>query len=199
VYSLIIRNRKPNIKSGDTLELEVFLSGYGVPEQHKLIVQWSSPYVIDKDNPGFFTTNIATATDKTGKITGVATGKPYVQKMNISPIGTTIVLGQAHFWEKPSDNTMPNNGLRGILSESEWDNEPPLFFKINTAKNAHSGDYDITFTFTYTNAKYVFQDYKTTPFHITSWWERNQFWIEIAVGAIALASLVITAISSFRK
>jgi hypothetical protein len=51
-YRLVSRNRTPTVSPGGTVEIEMFLSGYGVPEKNKLHIQWSSPHVIDKKNPG---------------------------------------------------------------------------------------------------------------------------------------------------
>ena len=54
-YSLVVRNKTPTIKSGDTLEIVAFVSGYGIPSKNKLNVFWSSAYVIDTNNPGTYT------------------------------------------------------------------------------------------------------------------------------------------------
>ncbi len=51
-YTLEVRNRTPVIAPGEKLEIELYLIGMGVPEKNRLDVKWSSPYVINKDNPG---------------------------------------------------------------------------------------------------------------------------------------------------
>lgn len=61
VYSIVTCNRTPKVNPGEKLEIEIFLSGYGIPEKNKLSIKWSSPYVIDKKNPGFFSYCIAAA------------------------------------------------------------------------------------------------------------------------------------------
>lgn len=198
LYSLIIRNRTPCVKAGGTLEVEVFLSGCGIPERNKLIVQWSSPYVIDKDSPGSFTGNVVLATDKVTGKQQIGTGKTYSKSVNMDPIGATIILNQGYFWENPRLPSDPK-ALRAVIGEWEWDGEPPLLLKLNTSKKARPGDYDITFTFTYGDAQNLAQDYKTTGFHVSSWWERNELWLAILAILIALASLIATAVGTFTR
>lgn len=87
--------------------------------------------------------------------------------------------------------------LNRVMSESVWENEPPILLSINISKDAPSGDNDITFAFTYGDEQNLKQDFKTVPFHITSKWERNQGWV-LSVGvAIAFFSLLIIAFIAF--
>jgi hypothetical protein len=184
------------VRPGGPIEIEAFLSGFGIPPQNKLFIQWSSPYIVDKNNPGSYTVNIATATDKvTGKVQLGGTGKHFLHTEKVDAYGITIHFTQGYFFANPKvTHTAPSLALQQGVSEVEWDSEPPLLLKINTNQHAPSGDYDITFAFTYGDAQHLLQDFKTASFHITSWWERNQVWIETVVGVIALVSLVITAV-----
>ena len=178
------------------MEMEVFLSGFGVPPKNKLFIQWSSRYIINNNNPGSYTTNIATATEKTtGKVFLGGTGKHVAETRKADALGVTIHLSQGYFFANPKVNDIPASSTftQGV-SEVEWDNEPPLLLKINTKTDAKSGDYDISFAFTYGDDQHILKDFKTISFHITNWWERNQLWVEIIVGAMALISLVVTAI-----
>lgn len=196
IYSLILRNRNPTVKQGGTVEIEIFLSGYGIPNKNKLVIQWSSPYIIDVKNPGNLTSSIAATGDKvTGEIKGVVTGKKYLDSHKIGIIGMTINLVIGFFMDNPNFENVPN-GLMGIISEDEWDKEPPLLLKVNTAKNAPPGDYDITFAFTYSDSQNFYQDHKTVQFHISSWWERNQAWITIGATIVAFLALIMTAIGA---
>jgi hypothetical protein len=193
-YSLIIRNRTPIVKPGQTIEIEIFFSGYGIPEKNKLVVQCSSPYIINKTDPGTYTISIGSDIDpSTGKIIGGG-GNANLVTAKMSDIGITVPLGKGFFAENTQQKNIPDYGLEGIVSESVWDYNPPILFKINTAKNAPSGDYDISFVFTYGNEQNISQDYKTAQFHVSSWWERNQGWIGIVGAIIALLSLLTTAI-----
>jgi len=158
-----------------------------------LDIKWSSPYVINSKDPGVLTYCIKLATDKvTGKSQPV-TGKPYLQPCPLTPIGMDVNLTFAYFMDNPRVKGIPS-GFNFIVSENEWDENPPILLSLNTDEHAPSGDYNITFTFTYGDNQKVLQDYKTTQFHVTNWWERSQTWIQISAVAIALISLMVAAI-----
>lgn len=181
-YSLIVHNSTPKMKPGETLHVELFISGYGTFLKDKLSVTWSSPDVIDTKNPGNY---VADHNPPIGiDITGVI--------MWIEPKYFTMSV--------PNAKQNPPYGFPQIIPESQVvENEYPLLFNINTSKTAPSGDYNIVFIFTYGDDNNVYQDYKTTSFHITSTWERTQdIWEGCAV-VIALASLLWTAIFTFKR
>jgi hypothetical protein len=203
VYLLNLRNRTPTVNQGDTVEIEIFLAGYGIPEKNKLVIQWSSPYILDESNPGSILKNIIGGgiDPKTGKKIIVA-GKYFAQTSNVTSIGATIILPPAFFWDDPQQPDVSPGGLKDIVSTMAYDGEPPILLKLNTSKHARPGDYDINFTFIYGNYgddKNLFQDYKTIPFHITNWWERNEVWISVTAVMIALISLLATSWSGWKK
>jgi len=87
----------------------------------------------------------------------------------------------------------PDYGFPLVVGETSLNNQYPIVLTINTSKKAPPGDYDITFVFTYSDNQNIYQDFKTTPFHISSTWERNQLKFQIAAVSIALASLLLVA------
>ncbi len=120
----------------------------------------------------------------------------------LGPIGFPIAIAAASKWyfsENPKSPPLPPFGLKQILTESEFGGLPPLLITLNTSKTAHFGDYDVTFAFTYSNGQDLFQDYQTAQFHITSWWERNEWWVSGSGAIVALASLLATSMPEFRK
>jgi hypothetical protein len=199
VYSLVARNRTPIVNPGKQLEIEVFISGHGMPEEgNKLFVSWSSPYVIDVEGPGILTACISYATHKvTGKTQPVA-GKEYTQTWELTSVGIVGNLNKGYFSEVPDRETR-EFGIGDVMGEHTWGDEPPLLLTLNMAKDAAPGDYEVAFIFTYSGEHGLLQDCKAVKFHITSWWERNQRWVLplaiVAVG-IAFASLVLTAVST---
>lgn len=198
-YSLIIRNRTPTVRPGDKVEIDLFLSGYGIPEKNKLDIKWSSPYIINRENAGFLEWCISLGEDTaTGKIMPL-TGTRFRQSLKITPIGIDTNLVQSFFFKNPVTTDSPNFAFAPVISESLWDNNPPMYLSLNTANSAPPGDYDITFTFTYGNEQNIFQDQKAARFHVTNWWERNQGWIAIAGATIALLSLIATAVFSIWR
>jgi hypothetical protein len=177
-YSLVIRNLTPTINPGNTLEIEVFFSGYGIPSKNKLYVSWSSAKVIDRDTPG------------TIEVAGLG-------PVGIDPNGNITVLPSDIFSISPIIKAPPDYGIPLIRSETSLSGKYPILLKLNTSKTAPSGNYDITFVFTYGDDQNMYQDYKTTQFHISNFWERKQLWFQITAVLIALASLLTGAIFSW--
>lgn len=202
VYSIVTRNRTPWINPGGKVEIEVFLSGHGMPEKNKLFIGWSSPYIIDEKDAGVVTSCIGFAVDKvTGKTQPVA-GKPHLRTHKITPDNIIIILNKGYFSEmplQPEDKEASESEIPRAMSEYTWDNEPPILLSINTTKDAPPGDYNITFAFTYGNEQSLLQDYQAVQFHITSRWERIQGWV-VPIGIIiAFVSLLITAFGTISR
>jgi len=199
IYSIVTRNRTPRINPGGKVEIEIFLSGHGVPDKNKLYIQWSSPYIIDKRDPGNAIFCLGSIDDKTGKAS-----KALDPPWPIRKTGIIISLNKLVFKEMPSlvrvkDKEAIETGLRPVISEYAWNErterfDPPILLTVNIAEDAPSGDYDISFTFTYGSEQNLSQDYKSVPFHITSWWERNQGWVTPIGVSIAFISLLIATI-----
>jgi hypothetical protein len=191
IYSIVSRNRTPRINPGGKVEIEIFLSGYGMPENNKLYIQWSSPYIINRKDVGILTSCIAFIEDRTTGKTQPAAGNKFADSpdnppLRLLPTGATIILNRGYFSDDPvfsKDKGASKSKLVPIMAESSWDDLPPLYLKLNTAKDAPSGDYDISFIFTYGDSQNLLQDYKLVQFHITSWWERNQGWV-VPIGVV---------------
>ncbi len=192
VYSLISRNRTPRLNPGGAIEIEIYLSGYGVPDKNKLVVQLSSPYIIDEDSPGKATLYKRHSTKRP-----IGNNIPLeTLEFNISNIGVTMRLDTIYFAEVAQ--TVPECGLKNVYGEGVWGSErkPPIYLQINTSKKARPGNYEIALVFTYKTGTDSRQDCKAVPVHITSWIERYQWLIYLGVG-VAFASLVINAIGAF--
>jgi len=199
IYSIVTRNRSPRVNPGGKVEIEIFLSGHGVPDKNKLNIQWSSPYIINKKDPGNVILCLGSIDDKTGK-----PSKTLELPRPIDKIGMIISLNKLVFKEMPSlarkgDKEAIETELRPVVSEYAWNEttggfDPPILLKVNIAEDVPQGDYDISFTFTYGNEQNLSQDHKSVQFHITSWWERNQGWVTPIGVSIAFISLLIATI-----
>ena len=187
------------------MEIEIFLSGHGMPEKNLLSIKWSSPYVIHEADPGDLKWSIMCSTNvDTGEIKPkvgigvgemeVVAGKDFKNMVRVGRVGVTLNLNRGHFLED-ENQTAPEFGMRCVVAERVYapHYQPPLLLTINTATDARSGDYEVTFVFTYGDKDGWQQDYKEVKFHITSWLERNR-WLPIAGVIIAFLSLVVTAI-----
>jgi hypothetical protein len=200
-YTIVTRNRTPTIKPGEIAEIEIFLSGYGTPEANKLYIQLSSPSVLNDIEPGALTSCIGLAKNQEGRIFAVS-GKSHLQTFKLTKSGATIILNKGNFYRHGVKTDAPDYAISEVgrvMAENIWDDEPPLLLRMNTSKKARSGDYDVTFTFTYGKEESLWQDYKTVGLHIKSRWERNQGWV-VPIGVIfGFLSLIITAIGTIIR
>jgi hypothetical protein len=204
LHTLVLVNKTPRINPGEQVNIDIYLSGYGVPERNKLHIQWSSPHVVARDIPG----HIEGWLDHESLGDGVIKPKKRSVPMTseVDPIGITLGLPISYFIDVPRE-PRPEDAisLRQTASEGAWvepsleDSEPkpPISLTLNTAKDAQAGDYRIMFTLTYTNKKRLRQDYKEVPLHITSkrerLQERWQWFVYVGVLA-AILSLILTGI-----
>lgn len=52
-YAMSLHTRNPVIKTGDSFEVEVYLTGYGVPKDNKLLIHYTTRGFIDPKDPGY--------------------------------------------------------------------------------------------------------------------------------------------------
>ena len=196
-YTLVTRNRTPVVDPGETVEVEVFLSGYGFPDRNKLYVAWSSPYVIDGNNPGTITLCVRYETTSPEGDWRLETGKEAVRTYRLEEQASiAYVLTRGYFLKTTTKEDFADYGLEQVISEWTWDGEPPILLSMNTSKDAEPGDYEVQFVFTCSCGQNLAQDCKVVQFHVTSWWERYQKWVVGASAGIALLSLVVVASKS---
>jgi hypothetical protein len=182
-YSIVVNTLTPYVKPGDTIKIQLYVSGYGTPVKNKLSIFWSSPEVINKSDPGSYTYSI----DAGGA------GASYVKTLKLNKDGMYANLSTSFFTDNPLAKIEANSGLPVVLGECIWDEYPPFQLLLNTSKKAPSGDYNVSFIFSYTDLQNnIFQDDKVAQFHVSSYWERTQLSWAIAGGIIALLSLLVT-------
>lgn len=196
-YSLTTRNRNPVVDPKKTMQIEVFLSGYGMPEKNKLFIQWSSPDVINQNRPGELVGSIKCAIDPdTGKMWPIV-GEKGLETIKLDPVGGVGSLNRGYFLD--AQREYMDVDLPHVISEYAPDplRAPPLLLRLNIDKDAPAGDYEVVFVFTYGKEQELMQDYKSVPFHVTSRWERNQAYVYISAVIIAFITLVTTAFLYF--
>lgn len=217
IYSIVPRVRTPSINPGNSIEIEIFLTGYGDDaKDNKFQISYSSPKLLeidDKGKVGFVECCIKVALNNKGKIVGVLTGNakwkdPQTSKTEkaihlhpLDKIGTTITLNQGYFMKNKeairlSGKKVDEKDAR-ILSEMTHDGHPPILLKFNTLSNAVSGDHNIVLTLFYTDGSEVKMDQKVITIHVNNWIEKHQKtlqWIAIILGLSALSAGIIQAI-----
>jgi hypothetical protein len=157
--------------------------------------------LVNLNNPGIVVTCIQLDTDDT---TGLSQpiGGQYLETTNLDTTGINLYLSPAFFYNVPQDSlqsTVPANGFSQLMGEADWNNNPPILLKINTSPKASSGDYNISFIFTYGDGQNVLQDVQTTQIHVSSTWERIEMPLSIIAIVIALISLVTSMYFSVKN
>lgn len=193
VYSIVVRARNHNIKGGDNIEIDTYLTGLGIPEYNKLVLLWSSPNVIDTSSPGVATYCIQEAKSLNGRgMIAPLAGSKFVGQHKLDPNGITIHFNEAYFLPVPKYKH-PN--MPQIVGEMVHSGYHPLSISLKTLKKAKSGDYKIDLTLTYKHKNTLKQASSTVEFRITSWWDRNQWWIITSGAVIAFISLILLVIN----
>ena len=196
-YAVLPRVRKSRIKPSEQIEVELFITGYGLILKNKIFISFSSPKLIDSSNPGVLDYSIKTAKNQeTGEIMGPVSGKPYKESRVYGQIGLFMGLSEGNFLDVPN-RSVNSNIFPQIMTESAWDGDSPFLLKLNTSKEVTSGDYEIYIAFTYSDGKETQIDKTKVTIHIQSWVEIHQKklqWIAIILGSSALASGILQAV-----
>jgi len=160
IYSIVARLANATIVGSDRLQLEIFLSGWGVPDYNKLYINWTAPNVLKKDEFG----NIGN-----------------YSFLWIYPGNLTSDFLDSGYFTIPKDafsEFSPPIGDNGIgltyLESDEHNGTAPIVLNINTLNHAQSGDYHVEVVFTYGNQTKLKQACADVQFHVMSAWERNQ-------------------------
>lgn len=185
VYSINAFVRAPEIIPGNPVEIEIYLSGFGIPDYDKLYINWTAPSLIDENNPGNWTVFGGSARnfDNTFAHSAYMTLSPGF----FEPFGNLTRDAQSF-------------GINLVVSEHDENGEPPILINLNTVKGAKSGDYQVRLTFTYGNETNLKQGSQEIQFHVLSGWERfEEQWqarVTIIGIIVAVVALIITATAS---
>jgi len=204
LYSIIARPRNYNVRPGDMVEIDIYITGLGIPDNHKLFVVFSSPNVIDSNSMGTVTSCIQLSLKKLkGKDTVFpVAGREYMEEHQLDPNGITIHLPNAYFlpWPNPrvSMQSEEKTLMTEIMAEKQFDGCDPISLSFRTLKAAKSGSYEIYFALTYEYQNVMKQASHKTEFHITSWWDRHQAKVFIVSAVVSFVLIVLTYISTLQ-
>ncbi len=103
IYSIVARARSHNIKGGENIDIDIYLTGQGIPNANKLVLLWSSPDVIDDSRPGVATYCIGEVTKKlNGKDMAVpVAGRNYIAHQELDLNGIVLHLSRGYFLPVP--------------------------------------------------------------------------------------------------
>ena len=198
--------RTPYVDKGDTIRIDVFFTGSGIPNRNKLFVSHNPD--LTADNPGEMKAWILGYTNEEGITTMVAgetdqSDYPDVNENNLPPqiyeidtITTIASFVPSNFTSGLSRGS-DHHTLRQTASEVAHQGHPPLEIKLNTDEYCRSGDYDIPVVFTYTDNSGMHQTKSVPQVHVKSFRETHQKKIVIATIVFAFLSAVVGAIGLF--
>ncbi|UOO94278.1 hypothetical protein MUK72_09880 [Halococcus dombrowskii] len=195
-YSLMLQTNRTAVNPGDTVTIEVYITGWGRANRGKLSIVYSNPELISEQNPP---TSEERVTSKQ-----VYTGVQYPQnkppsdvERQLDSIGTAIRLNDGYFMSHPEILTNP--GYPPIISEvSLGDRKPPIAININVSETAAPGDYYITFTMSYGHGSLIKQDQQRVNIQVNTLPEYFRREIELAVvlGGIGAVIAIILPLAS---
>lgn len=197
-YTLVPINRTPSVDPGDSIVIDLYLSGVGMIQNHKLHLT-NSHIKLQEDRPGSVTTPFV-ETDSGDLLVGqTAMEHEKPTQFPLNRTGHTMGLPVTFFFETPDYNsTYPR-----IFSEVDVDSYPPIRIEMNTSAEIAPGDYNLTFVYTYGTEVFSKQDRRSVSIHVNNHREQLEPWptrLAIAGAVAAVLSLILQGIiSSFQR
>ncbi|WP_157969474.1 hypothetical protein [Haloplanus rubicundus] len=190
-YTIIPVPKKSNVDPGGTIEIDLYVNGYGGVSQSKLQINYPYPDLITKEErKGELNYSIWLAEDS--EPPAIYSTQTPQEEHRVGEWGATAIIEPELFSPfRDKDCAYPL-----LTSEVTFAECPFLQIKLFTSEDVDSGNYPIHYTFTYGDQDDVSQDHKETVVHINNARERREPWVTrgaIVIVLIALASLLIQA------
>jgi len=216
-YQIIPVLLTPSIKQGETIKINIFITGYGRITKHKFNVMPSSRKLINEKESAFFS-NVHKVKDPKPNEPEIIMGKEAQEpsKFPFKNDGTYIVFSPHFFLDKKEimkSPPIPEEGIPNISGEFEIKNAPPIVIKLKTETDAPRGDHDIHLVLTYSegdnnhdngddghnadngepnddDGMEFTTDHKIITVHVKTWLETDGWKWAVAGTLIALGSLL---------
>lgn len=192
-YTTIPLVRTPEINPCDTIKIDLYWSGSGIPEKNRLYVSYN-PDLISEENPGEIRTFVKEAVNEnTGKVM-VTSGEYRKQVQQVDRPGTHIGLRKTNFYPDP-DFQEADGIIQPRVSERNHDSHAPVELRINTSK-CSPGEYTIPIIFNYVYNEDIKQDRQEASIHVTKWTERHSRKLELLalVGIVATLGILFSSL-----
>ena len=176
-FSLAAPHNKPIINKGDTMEFEVYISGYGHIE-NKVKIYASLPIgLVDggTDYGHIFHLGFNDRREVTKLDFPVNTPNAFYVWL------TNIFLKQIQI---PNSDDYTDLIFSELLHHIKGEASAPISINIITSKNAPACDKKIDLILTYSDGKKWYQDKQEIKFHINSIWEKYYIYHVIATGVV---------------
>ena len=183
-YSIIVRTSSDVINPGETLILEIFISGYGVINKPKLVF-YPSPNVVDSDNDeSRILFDLPKELPKDRSLYWGSHPEKLHSDGGFLDLSQGIKTGK---WSSPTiffDMNTENNIDTQISTEMLLGGNAPIQIYMKTKEKVLPGLHSIRFLFTYHNGSEWSNSEQTVDFTIRNIFQRNERWI-ISIGVIA--------------
>ena len=191
-YSLVSRISRANVDPGDTLNVELYFTGYGFIEGEKLLV-YPSPGILEASKSKI----TANCKQIGNSITFGGQSWPLTEEGG-SWIEVNTAGVKAKGWNRPSMffDVIPETHF--ICTEAAFPWTPPkgqfhgpVTLILKTKDKAKPGQYDVRFALTYYNGESWVTCPETAQFSVTTWYQRWETCCHIA--AVVAAGIALLA------
>lgn len=200
-YTVIPSLDRNRIEAGESVEVDLYISGYGPIERSKLYIQ--QPNLLDETDPGEWTVAVRDGRLEgsleafEGAVEGLEFVEDYVARQAVDDVipltgeGSLVSrplaqpanrtsLVRAFFLDDPAslrslqalDDHRADHSFPGIVAEATHDGHAPVHLRLNTRPDARAGDYAVQIVFTYGDDEAVYQDVRAVEVHVKTPRER---------------------------
>ena len=195
-YGLAIRLHNSVIDPGDTVEVEIFFSGYGQITSSKLVF-YTSPNLIDTDSGmSYILTGLDEEEDR--KATWGH------QRIPIDPTGTALDMSDSGLalrnWCKATSYfDVCQTPLPTIATEQKLRGYAPVHLFLKTKKSARPGMHSLQFLYTYYDGRQWRSYSETIQYTLRSFYQRHEMkvWLLGAIAALLATVIAIHTIVSW--
>lgn len=190
----------PTINPGETIKINYYFSGIGVPIGHpidhgKLYANFSGiksndNVKIERGVQGFVSDD--------GSKYKVETGERahQVKELPEHISNVTHGLDKSFFLShKPDEPELSEGEIPPIHGEFDFGDHPPLIIKVPTSKDQDPGDYEIKNVFTYSQNNQIKASRENLTVHVNTWIERRAKMLKIATIIIAVIGVLLAILS----
>lgn len=205
-YKLVTIVDKPSIDPGQSVNVNIYITGMGRIEKNKISV-YVPPRLLNEKNPGIIGGTIGCKTTQEKEVKDIRGIPPnlihclndtcpvfsdYHQPFTSSGgfFNARLILRNCNFMAEPTIGE--NDAAPVIMAETEHgrgnetERKPPIYMVLNTAKNASPGDHKIEIVLTYSDGSGWYQDTKEILIHITNPIEQNRYLVTILIAFLGL-------------
>jgi len=185
-YDLAIRISEPILNPGDRLQVEVYISGYGIIEAPK-VACYPSPEVFDFDR--------STVTHSAKKFDDGLSGFG-AETVKLDPIGFVGTLSGG-FGDSPNDaswfiDAEPGDSYLISTEVRHPQGTSPLYLDFTIKRDARPGPQSIQFVFTYFNGQTWNTSSKRANFTVRNFYQRHETFVWLLGGFAAIVTILLS-------